>query len=209
MTMSARGPVRGEESGRSEHHRPADARPSAARRRILAAVDRLFYREGIRAVGIDRIVDEAQVTRVTLYRHFGSKDDLVTAYLDERAARGEQQLGELAARYDDPVQALLAIGRLLADEGFEAEYRGCAFINAAAEFSDPAHPARATVTRHRAWVRGQTAELLAEAGRPHPERTAEVLLMVRTGAVVANSLDGSPDVDQTFLRFWNELVTEA
>ena len=207
--MASREPVPGNGSDRSEQHRPDGARPSAARERILSAVDRLFYREGIRAVGIDRIVVEAQVTRVTLYRHFASKDDLVTAYLDDRAARGEELLGAVAARYDDPVEALLAIGRQLADEGFEAEYRGCAFINAAAEFADPEHPARATVARHRAWVRGQAAGLLAEAGRPHPERTAEVLLMVRTGAVVANSLDGSPDVDTTFLTVWNELVTAA
>jgi AcrR family transcriptional regulator len=185
------------------------ARPSAARRRILEAVDRLFYGEGIHAVGIHRILDEAQVTRVTLYRHFASKDDLIAAYLDERAEQGERQLEELVAGCDGPVEALLAIGRLLAEDGLEAEYRGCAFINAAAEFSDPEHPARTRVTRHRAWIRRQTAELLAAAGRPEPERMAEVLLMARTGAVVANALDDSPNVDRTFLWFWEKLVTEG
>ena len=187
--------------------REAGPRPSAARRRILEAVDRLFYREGIQAIGIHRILEEAQVTRVTLYRHFASKDDLVATYLDERAARGQQQLEELAARHDDPVQALLAIGRLLAEEGLAAEYRGCAFINAAAEFCDPEHQVRLRVTRHRAWVRGQTAELLAEAGHPEPARTAEVLLMARTGTVIANALDDTPDVDKTFLWFWEKVVT--
>ncbi|NMO89504.1 TetR/AcrR family transcriptional regulator [Actinomycetospora sp. TBRC 11914] len=172
-------------------------------------MDRLFYREGIHAVGIHRILDEARVTRVTLYRHFPSKDDLIVAYLDQRALRGEEQLEELAGRYDDPVQALLAIGRLLAEEGLDAEYRGCAFINAAAEFGDPSHPALAIVSRHRAWVRRQTAGLLVRAGRPEPERTAEALLMVRTGAVVGNSLDHSPDIDQTFLRLWHDVVTAA
>src|SRR5690242_7208257 len=95
-------------------------RPSAARRRILEAVDRLFYGEGIQAVGIHRILDEAQVTRVTLYRHFASKDDLIAAYLDERAEQGERQLEELVAGCDGPVEALLAIGRLLAEDGLEA-----------------------------------------------------------------------------------------
>src|SRR6476620_9201387 len=82
-------------------------RPSAARERILATADRLFYNDGIHAVGIQRVVAEAAVTRVTLYRHFPSKDDLISAYLERRAAYDHDQIdGIIAAHPDDPRRAL-------------------------------------------------------------------------------------------------------
>jgi len=85
-------------------------RPSAARASILAAADRLFYAEGIRAVGVDRVVSEAQVTRVTFYRHFPSKDDLIAAYLQQRLHRDQGQLAQLRREHpDDPLAVLSGI----------------------------------------------------------------------------------------------------
>src|SRR6187402_72490 len=90
-------------------------RPSAARASILAAADRLFYAEGIRAVGVDRVVSEAQVTRVTFYRHFPSKDDLIAAYLQQRLHRDQEQLAQLRREHpDDPLAVLSGLVEALA-----------------------------------------------------------------------------------------------
>src|SRR4051812_27002172 len=101
-------------------------RPSAARERILATADRLFYNEGIHAVGIQRVIAESAVTRVTLYRHFPSKDDLISAYLERRAEHDRAQVGGIiAAHPDDPRQALTELATALTRDDFGAVRRGC------------------------------------------------------------------------------------
>src|SRR5689334_11210759 len=116
--------------------------PSAARQRILETADRLFYDEGIHAVGIQRIIAEASVTRVTLYRHFPSKDDLIAAYLERRAAWDHEQVdGVIAAYADDPRGALTELAAVLTRDDFGGVSRGCPFINASAEFTST-HPSR-------------------------------------------------------------------
>lgn len=185
-------------------------RPSAARERILRTVDRLFYEEGIRAVGVHRVVDESAVTRVTLYRHFRSKDDLVGAYLVDRAERAQSETSEiLDAHAGDPRAALSALGSTAATVGLDAEPRGCTFINAAAEFADPDHPARLAVTRQRAWILAVLERLLADLGAPDPRRTARQLVMLRTGAVFGAALDDSADLDEDFLDAWEAIVDAA
>src|SRR3954467_13809797 len=110
---------------------PAGGRPSKARERILRTAARLFYDEGIHAVGIQRIVAESSVTRVTLYRHFPSKDDLVAAYLDRRAGYDHAQVDAIiAAPPDDPRRALTELATVLTRDSFAATRRGCPFINA-------------------------------------------------------------------------------
>lgn len=186
---------------KSVRNEPGRGRPSAARARILATADRLFYDNGIRAVGVHRVVDEAAVTRVTLYRHFPSKDDLVHAYLLNRATENERSITAIIDEHpDSPREALRAMCQLVAAGGFADEYRGCAFINAAAEHGDPAHPARMIATRHRRWVTAAMAALLERAGHPQATATAEMLMMLRTGAVVSAALDGVAEVDHYFLQ---------
>jgi AcrR family transcriptional regulator len=168
-------------------------RPSAARRRILDTVDRLFYDEGIRSVGVHRVVDEAGVTRVTLYRHFPTKDDLVLAYLRRRAEGDRQQVGAVLEAFEgDPRGALRELARGLVESGLGDLHRGCPFINAAAEFSHLDHPARRAATEHRAWVIGVMEDLLRAAGDPRAPATARLLMMLRTGAVVGTALDEQP-----------------
>src|SRR3954463_1350576 len=102
-----------------------EARRSAARQRILETADRLFYDEGIHAVGIQRVIAEASVTRVTLYRHFASKEDLIAAYLQRRAAHDHQQVdGVIAAYADDPRGALTQLAEVLTRDDFGAVRRG-------------------------------------------------------------------------------------
>src|SRR4051812_18430395 len=124
---------------------------SEARTRLLNTATRIFYAEGIHSVGIDRIVAEAQVTRATLYRHFASKEDLVLAYLAQadQAIRG--QVAAAQASSPSPNDQVRAVARSITDGIQSTGFRGCAFLNAAAEYSDPAHPIHQAVLTHRQW----------------------------------------------------------
>jgi AcrR family transcriptional regulator len=188
--------------------RPARPRrqPSLARERILDAAARLFYDEGIHAVGIERIITEAGVTRVTLYRHFPSKDDLIGAYLETRAQYDRDQVNALVAAHpDDPRQALTELATVLTDDDFAAMSRGCPFINSAAEFAG-SHVARTYAGQHRAWVTAEIAALLRRVGHRTPDSTAQQLMMVRTGAVVSRALDDNPNRSADFLACWQQLI---
>lgn len=179
---------------------------SPARRRILDTADRLFYEEGIHAVGINRLIDEAGVTRVTLYRHFPSKDDLVAAYLEGRAQYDRDQVAAIVDRHAaNPRAALMELATVLTDADFGAVRRGCPFINSAAEF-DRSHVTRRYAREHRAWVTAALESLLARDGHPDPRAAAHQLMMVRTGAVVSGALDENPALNDDFLTCWAALV---
>lgn len=177
-------------------HTTTERPPSAVRRRILDAARLRFYADGIRAVSADRLIDDAAVSKMTFYRHFRSKDDLVVAYLQEIVV--EEQAAMAAARAahpGDPAAVLRAyaeaVGALTCATGF----RGCAFLNAAAEYADPEHPVRQVVTLHRTWLRAELADLVTALGVP-AERAGQVadqLQAVRDGAMVAGTLDRRPE----------------
>ena len=169
-------------------------RVSAARERLLRTASELFYAEGIRAVGVDRVIEVAGVTRATFYRHFPSKDDLVVAYLRAvhdavRTLAGDQP-GERRLR-----QIVGSMGELLCAPGF----RGCSFINAAAEFADPDSPVHRAVADYRRWLTGVFVADLADAGHPDPAAAAAHLMMLRDGAMVAGYL-ADADVARETLR---------
>jgi AcrR family transcriptional regulator len=182
------------------------ARTSAARERILQTAGRLFYNEGIRSVGVHRIVKEAAVTRVTLYRHFPSKDDLISAYLERRAQYDRDQIeGLIAARPDEPRQVLAELATVLTQDDFAAMTRGCPFVNACAEFT-VGHTSRTHAETIRAWVTQQLELLLTRVGHATPRLTAQQLMMVRTGAVVSGALDHNQHLNNDFLDCWNHLI---
>lgn len=159
---------------------------SPARRRVLDTAGALFYAEGIHAVGIDRVIAEAAVAKATFYHHFPSKDDLVRAYLQEQSDLIKRATVPAGDTYEERVVSVFdTIGEYACGPGF----RGCAFINAAAEYPDPAHPVRRVVADYRAWFRGVIEDLLTAAHHPDAERTATMLLMLRDGLVVAGGLD--------------------
>jgi AcrR family transcriptional regulator len=171
--------------------RKVPTRPSEARSRLLATAGRLFYAEGIRAVGVDWVIAEAEVTRATFYRHFPSKEDLVCAYLEvtdqsirARVAAGAQRASGPADLLDLLVEG---IGQDMCGPGF----RGCPFINAAAEYPDRESPVHQAVLRHRAWFREILAEVFGGSGHPDPEQAADIMLALRDGAMVAGYL-GDP-----------------
>jgi AcrR family transcriptional regulator len=187
----------------------AVGRPSAVRERILATADRLFYNEGIHSVGVHRIVDEAAVTRVTLYRHFPSKDDLISAYLERRAQYDRDQIAGIIDEYTgDPRGALTELAAALTRDDFAAMKRGCPFVNASAEFV-VGHPARRYGAQIRAWVTERIEELLISLGHRTPAATARQLMMVRTGAVVSGALDLNDHLNEHFLQCWNQLIDQG
>lgn len=178
------------------HAQPAaPARSSAPRAgtrdRILAAANELFYAQGIRATSADRIIDEVGITKVTFYRHFRTKGDLVVAYL-EGQAEAERGVFEGVRRDGDPVGTLRAIATAIGTVSCRPGFRGCAFINAAAEFADADDPVRAVVESHRRWMRGAFAALAAEAGVDDAEAVARQLMILRDGAMV-NGYLGEPE----------------
>ncbi|WP_432856731.1 TetR/AcrR family transcriptional regulator [Amycolatopsis sp. CA-161197] len=174
---------------------------------MVETADRLFYAEGLRAVGVERIVAEASVTRVTFYRHFASKDELIHEYLSGRANRARDRIEAAAESEPGNSRAVLdAIAQTLVEDGAILGFRGCEFVNAAAEYPDVAHPARAVAAGQRAWLVDLAAEALAALGHPRPRRFAEALLMLRTGAAVAADLDHSDDAGEVFLESWHAFV---
>jgi AcrR family transcriptional regulator len=185
----------------------AGSRRSAARDRILAAADRLFYSEGIHSVGVQRLVEESAVTRVTFYRHFPSKDDLIAGYLEERASRARRRISQVIEESNgDARAALLALGRVFTSETFADEYRGCPFVNASAEFATPGHSARVLATAQRAWITVTIERLLRDMGHQAPARTARQLLMLQTGAIFGVAIDDTPGLDSIFLEAWDRLI---
>lgn len=175
------------------------------RDRILDSASRLFYAEGIRAISADRIIADAQTTKVTFYRHFRSKDDLVVAYLERQSALMRQHAGELDP---DPCTALLQLAGAMGDQACSPGFRGCPFINAAAEYADPAHPARTVVAEHRKWLHGLVADRLAALQVPEPAEVANQLLMLRDGAMVFGYVDDAASVGPALENAGRALVAQ-
>ncbi|MCE7004281.1 TetR/AcrR family transcriptional regulator [Kibdelosporangium philippinense] len=158
------------------------------RDRLLHTAARLFYTEGIRAVGMDRLVAEASVTRATCYRHFAGKDDLVLAYLDLVDGQIRDEIGAIIAKRP-PAEALIEIFEYFGAYTNSAGFRGCNFLNAAAEHPDRDSPARKLIATHRAWLRETFRELLEKSGHPKPDEVVGTLVLLRDGAMSGGELD--------------------
>ena len=172
---------------------------SAARERLLRTASDLFYREGIHAVGVDRIVEEAGVTRATFYRHFPGKEDLVEAYIGLEDAAIRALVGRARATATDPRRLAAAVVDGIADDVARHHTRGCPFINAAAEYPDDASPVRRAVREHREWFRGTLETIAAGVGSPDPATAAAQLVLLRDAAMVGGYLDGWPRVRDVFV----------
>jgi AcrR family transcriptional regulator len=166
---------------------------SPARERILETAFRLFYARGIRAVGVDLIIAESGVAKATFYKHFPAKDDLVVAYLDRVDGIWSAQLHQAAdAAGPDPADRLVGLFDALGSACRRDGYRGCAFLNAAAE-ALPGTPVHDRTVAHKrdvlAWVRG----LAVEAGAVDPDGLARSLTLLLDGGLARGALDADPD----------------
>jgi AcrR family transcriptional regulator len=162
---------------------PAPRRRPGLERAVRTA-DRLFYEEGIHAVGVDRIAAEADVSKATLYAHFRRKDDLVAHYLRGRSEEWQALVAErLPGTSPTPAGRILAMFDLLGEWFAAPGYRGCPFINAQAECGSQPEVDEVAVG-HRAWVRRTFAGLAADAGAVGPELLAMQLELLYDGAMV-------------------------
>lgn len=169
------------------------AKPSDARQRIVETAERLFYAEGIRAVGIDRIIAEAEVAKMSLYRHFPSKDDLVLAVLEYREEKFDVMFEQWMGRHLDAGMNRLEAFFAALKVWFEsAGFRGCMFINARVELAEPTHPAAKFSAKHKErfheMLRGSVEET---AGAKTAEAIARALALLVEGAIITAVMEQS------------------
>jgi AcrR family transcriptional regulator len=158
----------------------------SARERILDTAYDLFSRHGIRAVGVDRIIATSGVAKMSLYRHFHSKDALVLAFLQEREKRWTMEWlhAEASKRADDGAGRMLAIFDVF-DEWFrKPDFEGCSFVNVLLEFDDLDHPVRQATTGHLATIRGLVQEFAEDAGVADPDAVARKWHILMKGSIV-------------------------
>lgn len=165
----------------------------SARERLLASADELFYEEGIHTVGIDRIIERAGVAKASLYNTFGSKDELVRAYLGGRHQARQDHITERLAQYDTPRTKLLGFFDRLVEVTGDPTFRGCAFVNASAE-SQPGGVVEEVSDTNRVWTRTLLTDLAREAGADDPDVLAQRLLLLYDGAIVGSKMDHRSDV---------------
>lgn len=175
-------------------------RPSPARARLIDAATRLFYEEGIHAVGVDRVIEEAGVTRATLYKQFGGKENLVLAYLGNEDEMLRAMFTEAGSAVTDPDDLLVAVIDGIAADIRQRHTRGCPFINAAAEYPDADGAVRRLIDEHREWFRATLQAVADAAGLERPEEVAASLVLLRDAALVGGYLDGENRVAPAFER---------
>lgn len=178
------------------------------RERLVEAATELFYAEGVRAVSVDKVIDRAGTTKVTFYRHFKSKDDLVLAHLERRARMEREGIGAAMAHAGgDTDKTFQLIAKHLGAMSCEPGFRGCPFINAAAEYPDPASAVRKTIRDHREWCRAAYTEIVRPLAPADSQAMAEDLMLLHGGAMVAGNLDADGDaLAASFLRSCRAVV---
>jgi AcrR family transcriptional regulator len=159
---------------------------------LLAAADELFYSEGVHVVGVDRIVERAGVTKASLYNAFGSKEELVRAYLQHHMLRRKERIARILAANDTPRQRIVGVFAEVEELLAGSEFRGCRFISAAAE-ARPGDASEVVATEYRAWLLSLFTELAEAAGALEANQLGRRLLMLYDGAAVAARMD--PDRD--------------
>jgi AcrR family transcriptional regulator len=162
----------------------------AVRDRLLEAADRLFYAEGTRAVGIDRVLAEAEAAKASLYSHFGCKDELVAAYVQHRIALARSSIEAFVAPIPPGERALRIFDWIVAWVE-TPDFMGCPLQRVVGEVADAGHPARVLAADQRDWLRARFTEWVKAAGLANAQQLATALLVLFDGAVIASVQDGS------------------
>ena len=160
---------------------------ATAHEHLLRAAEALFYREGVHAVGVDAVVERAGVNKMSLYRQFSSKDELILAYLDRMDAYFFERFDASVAKHPgNPKAQLIQYFADLAERATQKDYRGCPFVNVAAEFPDPSHPARERVAQNKERLMVRLVALCGSAGAREPQALADALALVIEGIYAAS-----------------------
>jgi len=165
---------------------------TSAREKLLAAADELFYAEGVQTVGIDRVIERAGVAKASLYNTFGSKENLVRAYLDGRHQATMADIRSAIARHTEPRKQLLAVFDAQAELFKQPDFHGCAFITASAEAPDGGL-IQAAADDYRTEIRGLFAELADQVGASEPKELGKQLQLLYDGAGLSAQMDRDPD----------------
>ena len=182
----------------------------AARERILETADDLFYREGIHAVGIDTLIEKSGVAKMSLYRSFASKDDLVGAYLETRSQRYWQWWeGIMAQHPNDPRRQLRDLFEAVAVRARRPEFRGCALLKAAAEFPEEGCRARVVALGHKRELRKRLLKLCRIVGAHQPGVLSNQLLMLIEGAYSTAGILGKRDAVKATAKGAEALIDAA
>jgi AcrR family transcriptional regulator len=176
------------------------------RERILLAARDLFHRHGLRGVGVETIAEAAGTNKMTLYRHFDSKDDLIIAYLRGIAAEVDEMWRDFERDHPGDMQAQLRAWLVCAEECVTADDRGCDLANAAAELTEDDHPGRRIIEELKSNHRNRLAELCRRAGIPQPEVLADTLTLLLEGARVSRQTVGSRGPSSNFIRTAEKVI---
>src|SRR3979409_2102331 len=156
---------------------PDSSRRPSARDRLLAAADQLFYSEGVHVVGVDRIVEQAGVTKASLYNTFGSKEELVRAYLEQHFRRRQERIARIVATHDTPRERILGIFAEVEELLAGSQFRGCRFISAAAE-ARPGDASEVVAAEYRAWLLSLFTDLAKAAGARDAKHVVRGIIML-------------------------------
>ena len=183
---------------------------SAKRDRLIDTAIELFNRDGYRATGIDKILAESGVAKMTLYNHFGSKDELILAALKRRDARWRAWFGHaLARRAESPRGRLLAVFDALEEWFAQADFQGCMFMRAASEFCACDDPIHAASAEHQRLFLAELRDLAAAAGAQRPAKLAREILLLVMGAIVATQVNGPVDAGKAAKKAAEVLIKAA
>ena len=153
-----------------------------AKVRILETANELFYQDGIRTVGVDRLISSSSVTKATFYKHYGSKDKLINDYITGRHQTMVTFVQGTIEAAPDAESALRTLLSAMTADISRPDYRGCPFLNAAAEFPDPGHVVRKVIAAHRDWLTDTYTNLVGDLGHPMPGDAADEIMLAMDGA---------------------------
>jgi len=189
----------------------AAAEPAApdVRERIVDTASKLFYQRGVRAVGVDLVVQEAAVAKMSLYRYFPTKDDLIVAFLEREDREFWDLWDRVAARHPDPADELQAHMRWIGERLARENYRGCPQINVAAEFAEQDHPAREVARRHMQMLRSRLQDIVKRLNVARPKPLAAQLAVLVNGAFVSSGLLGPEEATGVLLGALKALLASA
>ena len=188
---------------------PPIAQRAPAKGRILDTASELFYEEGIRNVGVDRIIAASSVTKATFYKHYRAKDNLIVDYITARHIATRHELDSIIGNASSPEDAVKRYLAAIVEEISRPGFRGCAFINAAAEFPDSTHAVRQIVTAHREWYTDALADLMRSLGHATPGDAGDELLLARDGAMTGGYAGDPVAAAAALQRVAARVVAEA
>jgi AcrR family transcriptional regulator len=181
-------------------------RQASPRERIIAAARDLFYRQGIRAVGVEAVAEAAGTNKMTLYRHFPSKDELVAECLRDFAKEADARWEAIERAHPEPRARLRVWLARVAEHVSASGERGCALANAAVELPDKDHPARQVIEKFKKAQRQRLIQLCCDAGLTQPELLADELFLLLEGALVCRQSIGLEGPAARFVRMGEAII---